>query len=177
MTPDASDVVVALSGAGQTVATAESLTGGLVCAALTAVPGASGCIRGGVVAYALAVKAEILDVDADLLERRGAIDPEVARRMAVGVRRALSATYGVATTGAAGPDPAPGGTETQPVSPGRGFVAVSGPRGDLVRGFDASGDRADVRVAAVGCALDLLREAMAADRERRPSAPRGTVGE
>ena len=177
MTHDASDVIASLIQSGQTVASAESLTGGLVCAALTEVPGASACVRGGVIAYEPDVKAEVLGVDAALLERHGAIDPEVARQMAAGARRVLSATYAVATTGAAGPDPAPGGSETQPADPGSGFVAVSGPRGDLVRGFHAPGDRAAVRWAAVGCALDLLREAMASDREGRPSAPRGTVGE
>ncbi|TEX52435.1 MAG: hypothetical protein B7C55_00590 [Actinomycetales bacterium mxb001] len=159
----AADIIERLVADGHTVATAESLTGGLVCAALTEVPGASACVRGGVVAYAVALKHELLGVEADLLERRGAIDPDVALQMARGVREVLGADVGVATTGSAGPDPAPGGTEAGPVPPGSGFVAVVGPAGGLVRGFQASGDRARVRSAAVDSALDLLAEALGSD--------------
>ena len=159
----AADIIERLVADGHTVATAESLTGGLVCAALTDVPGASACVRGGVVAYAVALKHELLGVEADLLERRGAIDPDVALQMARGVREVLGADVGVATTGSAGPDPAPGGTEAGPVAPGSGFVAVVGPAGGLVRGFQASGDRARVRSAAVDSALDLLAEALGSD--------------
>jgi nicotinamide-nucleotide amidase len=140
-----------------TVATAESLTGGLVCAALTSVPGSSAVVRGGVVAYALSVKAEVLGVDPELLDRQGAVDPAVAVQMALGVRRLLGSDYGVATTGAAGPDPDPGGPATGPVVPGRGFVAVAGPGAEVVVGFACEGeDRAGVRRHAVEAALDLL---------------------
>jgi len=159
----AADIIERLVADGHTVATAESLTGGLVCAALTDVPGASACVRGGVVAYAASVKHDVLGVDAGLLERRGAIDPDVALQMARGVCEVLGADVGVATTGSAGPDPAPGGTEAGPVPPGSGFVAVVGPAGALVRGFQASGDRAHVRSAAVHAALDLLAEALGSD--------------
>lgn len=159
----AAGIIERLVADGHTVATAESLTGGLVCAALTDVPGASACVRGGVVAYAVAVKHELLGVEADLLERRGAIDPDVALQMARGVCEVLGADVGVATTGSAGPDPAPGGTEAGPVAPGSGFVAVVGPAGALVRGFQASGDRARVRSAAVDAALDLLAQALSSD--------------
>lgn len=161
MTP--ADLIAGLTERGLTVATAESLTGGLVCAALTDVPGASACVRGGVIAYASAVKRDVLGVDDALLDRRGAIDPDVALQMAAGARDVLGADIGVATTGSAGPDPAPGGSETEPVLPGNGFVAIVGPAGRLVRGFSVGGERPAVRAAAVEAALDLLGQAVVAD--------------
>ncbi|WP_245769394.1 CinA family protein [Streptomyces indicus] len=107
----------------ETVAVAESLTGGMVAAELTAVPGASKVLRGSVTAYATEIKHSVLGVDGTLLAERGAVDPEVARQMALGVRRLLGADWGIATTGVAGPDPQDG----QPV--GTVFVAVAGPGG------------------------------------------------
>lgn len=161
MTEDASSLIAALIERGATVATAESLTGGLVCAALTAVPGSSAVVRGGVVSYAVAVKAELLGVDADLLERQGAVDPAVAVQRAVGARRVLGSDYAVATTGSAGPDPDPGGPLSGPIPPGRGFVAVAGPAGEVVVGFACEGeDRAGVRRHAVDAALALLRRVL-----------------
>ena len=161
MTGAAADVVGALIARGVTVATAESLTGGLVCAALTSVPGASAVVRGGIVSYAVTVKADALGVDADLLARQGAVDPAVAVQMAEGARRLLGADYAVATTGSAGPDPDPGGTQTGPVPPGRGFVAVAGPGVELVSGFSCVGQgREGVRQHATESALDLLRRAL-----------------
>lgn len=152
-------IVHTLTVRSQTVGTAESLTGGLVCAGLTAIPGASAVVLGAVVSYDLRIKAEVLGVDRGLLERVGAIDPGVALAMAVGVRRLLGATYAVSTTGAAGPDPAPGGSAAPEVAAGRGFVALAGPGGEVVRGFDV-GDRGRVQVrqAAVHAALELLLE-------------------
>ncbi|GAA1992556.1 CinA family protein [Catenulispora subtropica] len=88
---------------GRTIAVAESLTGGLVAAAITAVPGASAVFRGSVTAYATDAKASVLGVDAALLAREGAVDAEVARQMATGVRRLFGAEVGLATTGVAGP--------------------------------------------------------------------------
>lgn len=161
MSTNPAEAIASLMTRDATVATAESLTGGMLCAALTSVPGASACVRGGIIAYDVAVKSALLGVDVGLLERMGAVDPEVARQMARGVREAIGSTYGVATTGSAGPDPAPGGTQAPPVVAGTGFVAVSGPGVDLVRGFREDGDRAQVRAAAVAAALDLLAEAMA----------------
>ena len=158
---NAAEVVARLTATDMSVATAESLTGGLVCAALTSVPGASACVRGGVVSYAVDVKADVLGVDPTLLERQGAVDPAVAVQMAMGVRRALGADYGVATTGAAGPDPDPGGQVTGPVAPGTGYVAVAGPSGELVASFTCPGeDREAVRRHAVEAALALLGRAL-----------------
>jgi nicotinamide-nucleotide amidase len=118
----AADVVSALSEQGHTVASAESLTGGSLCSALVAVPGASAVVRGGVIAYATELKNELLGVDADLLSANGPVDPGVATQMALGVRARLSADWGLATTGVAGPQPQGG------FAPGRVYVAVAGPR-------------------------------------------------
>nr|WP_240958059.1 CinA family protein [Streptomyces barkulensis] len=128
-----------LADRGQTVAAAESLTGGLVAAELTAAPGASATVRGSVTAYATEVKHEVLGVDGGLLRERGAVDAEVARQMAAGVRRALGTDWGVATTGVAGPEPQDG----KPV--GMVYVAVAGPEvpGPEVPGAADTADAAD----------------------------------
>ena len=174
---DASTVIAALIARGASVATAESLTGGLVCAALTSVPGSSAVVRGGVVAYSVAVKADVLGVDGDLLERQGAVDPAVAVQMAAGARRVLDSDYDVATTGSAGPDPDPGGPVTGPIPPGRGFVAVAGPGVEVVAGFACEGqDRAGVRRHAVDAALALLGRVLEeTGDDGRSSAGAGSV--
>ncbi|PJF02079.1 damage-inducible protein CinA [Streptomyces carminius] len=139
-----------LADRGQTVAAAESLTGGLVAAELTAAPGASATVRGSVTAYATEVKHRVLGVDADLLAERGAVDPEVARQMAAGVRRVLGTDWGLATTGVAGPEPQDG----QPV--GRVHVAVAGPdTAPVALSLDLEGDRAGIRAGSV-CAVIRL---------------------
>ncbi|MGW2591335.1 CinA family protein [Streptomyces sp. NPDC001515] len=136
---------------GETLAVAESLTGGLVAAELTSVPGASRAFRGSVTAYATPLKSEVLGVDAGLLAERGAVDAEVARRMAAGVRRVLGADWGLATTGVAGPEAQDG----QPV--GTVFVAVSGPADvGKVAGLRLNGGRADIRRESVRSVLELL---------------------
>lgn len=153
----AADVIGALTAYGLTIGTAESLTGGLLAATLTDVPGASATFVGSVVSYATRVKAEVLGVDAALLAERGAVDPDVARQMAGGVCRVLGTDIGVATTGVAGPDPQDG----QPV--GTVHVAVAGPgAGALtVRSLVLDGDRAAIRAATVEAALDLVRSVLA----------------
>lgn len=166
---NAERVIARLREVGATVAAAESLTGGGLTAALTAVPGASDVVIGGVIGYATRVKAQLLDVDRGLLDRRGAVDPEVAGQMARGVRDVLAATYGVATTGAAGPDPAPGGTETDPVPAGTAYVAVCGPAGVVVRRIAVDGTRDQVRAAVVALALDCLLQTL----ESSPLGPAG----
>lgn len=145
-------VLDAARARGWTLAAAESLTGGLVVATLVDVPGASAVVRGGVVAYATDVKGSVLGVDAGLLSRRGAVDPDVARQMAVGVRRVVGADVGLATTGVAGPDPQDGHP------PGEVYVAVSSPAGDAVRRLDLPGDRGQVRAAAVSAVLAFTLE-------------------
>ncbi len=115
--------------------------------------GASTVLRGGVVSYASAVKTRVLGVPAGLLAARGAVDPDVARAMAVGAARVLDADLAVATTGVAGPDPADG----RPV--GRVYVAVN--RAGPVRELDLPGDRWQVRAAAATAALESLRDTLA----------------
>ena len=136
----------------QTLALAESLTGGMLAAALTAVPGASAVLRGGVVAYATDLKAALLDVPSDLLARHGAVDPDVAAAMAEGARSCMGADVGAATTGVAGPDPSDG----QPV--GTVYIAVSVGTDTAVRALALTGDRHRIRVATVDRTLRLLSE-------------------
>ncbi|WP_369185566.1 CinA family protein [Streptomyces sp. Y1] len=116
-------ITAALAASGHTVAVAESLTAGRLAAALADAPGAGETFLGGVVAYATDVKARVLHVDAALLARAGAVDPQVAAQMARGARAVTGATYGLATTGVAGPAPQDG----QPV--GTVYVAVAHPHG------------------------------------------------
>ncbi|MGP3977930.1 CinA family protein [Streptomyces sp. 8N114] len=164
----AGGVLALLTGRSQTLAVAESLTGGLLAAEITAVPGASRAFRGSVTAYATALKRDVLDVDGALLEERGAVDAEVALQMARGVRTALGADWGLATTGVAGPEPQDG----QPV--GTVYVAVVGPTAAAVveklqlersRSGDRAGEtgeeagervRAGIRTESVRGALELL---------------------
>ncbi|MQA02061.1 MAG: nicotinamide-nucleotide amidohydrolase family protein [Streptosporangiales bacterium] len=149
------DALAELRAAGATLAVAESLTGGLVGATVTDVPGASAVFRGGVIAYATDVKASVLGVDRELLATHGAVHPEVARQLATGVRELLQATYGLALTGVAGPDPQDG----QP--PGTVYVAVAGPAGTTVTALSPEGQptRPQVRQAATEAACRLLLDA------------------
>ena len=162
----AADVVRLLTVNGETVAVAESLTGGLVAAELTAVPGASKAFRGSVTAYATELKHRLLGVDATLLAQHGAVNPQVAAQMAAGVRKALSADWGIATTGVAGPDPQDG----QPV--GTVFVALAGPvgtdsgsaGGGKVESLRLNGDRAEIRMESVRSVLALLLKELASEQ-------------
>ncbi len=140
-------------GAGLTVATAESCTGGLVAHAITSVAGASGYFVGGVVSYSNAVKASLLDVDLELLATHGAVSAEVAVAMATGVRQRLASDLGVGITGVAGPD---GGTSEKPV--GLVYVAVADRRGTAVRWFRWPGDRSQNIHDSAVAALELLVE-------------------
>jgi nicotinamide-nucleotide amidase len=139
---------------GESVAAAESLTGGLVAAALTSVPGSSAVFRGAVVAYATELKTALLGVPAALLAEQGPVHPDVALAMATGVRQRLDASYGIATTGVAGPGPADG----QPQ--GTVFIAVSGPPGDAGEELGLAGNRSEVRAGSVLAVLSLLVRAL-----------------
>lgn len=149
MTPAAAAVVHLASERGVTVATAESLTGGLVAAALTDVPGSSAVMRGGIIAYASDLKTSLLGVPQDVVDAFGVVSPECVRAMASGVRVALGATVGVATTGVAGP----GSQEGKPV--GTVYVAVAGPVGVEVEELRLGGSRTEIRSATVEAALQL----------------------
>ncbi len=143
-----------------TVATAESCTGGLVAEAITTVPGSSGYFLGGIVAYADAAKAALLDVPEAVLAAHGAVSAQVARAMADGCRVGFGAALAVSITGIAGPG---GGSEAKPV--GLTYVGLArGPRDGSpgssdVRRFALGGDRAAVREAAAREALGWLIEA------------------
>ncbi|MCW2545869.1 MAG: competence/damage-inducible protein cinA [Mycobacterium sp.] len=136
---------------GETVAVAESLTGGLLAGRLTSTPGASDTFRGGIVAYSAELKDELLATHA---VARGAVTEETAKLMASGVRERLGATWGLATTGVAGPTE----SERQPV--GTLYVGIAGPTGVQARHVQLPGDREFVRLLSVVQGLDLLRRAL-----------------
>lgn len=144
--------VRALLARNETVATAESLTGGLVAATLVEIPGVSAVFRGGLVVYATELKNVLAGVPEKLLTERGPVDPEVAVALAAGARDRCGADWGLATTGVAGPDPQDG----KPV--GLVYVAVAGPAGATVRELRLAGTRAEIRTATVAAVLTLLTE-------------------
>jgi nicotinamide-nucleotide amidase len=169
--PDTGELPAAAIGLlvarGMTVAAAESLTGGLVTAALTTVPGASAVVRGGVVAYAEDLKSALLGVDTGLLARVGTVHRDVALAMARGVRERLGASVGVATTGVAGPDPADG----QPV--GTVHIAVSTSRLARHEALMLGGDRAGIRRGTVDHVLKLLVTTLKEDEPEAAAGPEG----
>ena len=148
--PESATLARRLVASGLTVAVAESCTGGLLGAALTAVPGASAYVRGGIIAYADTVKIDLLAVDPEQLARFGAVSAEVAAAMARGVAQLLGADLGIAITGVAGP-----GAEgtTKPV----GLIHVAGWCRDRTEDAELheSGNREANRAAAVRAALLL----------------------
>ncbi len=150
MNIDPALIHAALADQGATVAVAESLTGGLLAAALTETPGASRTFRGGLVVYATDLKATLAGVPEQVLAEHGPASAPVAEALADGVRLRLRATYGVALTGVAGPDLQDG----KPA--GTVYVGLAGPHGRAVRHLDLAGDRAAIRSAAVQTALQLL---------------------
>ncbi len=148
----ATQAVTALEAAGLTAACAESLTGGLIAGALTAVPGSSAVVRGGVVSYAAEAKRDVLGVSPRALDEAGVVSEPVARQMAEGARERLRADVAVAVTGIAGP----GGAEPgKPV--GTVWMAVAEAEGSAARLFCFEGDRQAVRLQTVTEALIALR--------------------
>lgn len=141
---------------GLRCAVAESCTGGLLGAALTAVPGASACVAGGIIAYANAVKVALLGVDPATLEAEGAVSEAVVRQMATGACRALGVEAAMSVSGIAGPD---GGSTQKPVGTVWFGIALQGEVHTFCRHF--AGDRAAVRQAAVATAINGLRECLA----------------
>lgn len=133
-----------------TLATAESLTAGMISATLCNVPGASSVIRGGVVSYATQVKHDVLGVNSDRLKEFGAVDPVVCEQMAQGACTVMDADVGVAATGVAGPSEQDG----HPV--GEVHIGVMAPHGFIHRQLQLDGSRNDIRHHATQAAIDLV---------------------
>jgi PncC family amidohydrolase len=142
-----------LRARGLTLAVAESETGGLLLERLTAVPGSSAVVLGGVVAYHDGLKVSMLGVSEEVLRLKGAVSAEVALGMATGMRRLAGADVGIATTGIAGPG---GATDTKPI--GLAYVAAVSSERTLVREFRWRGDRAANRASSADAALSLVVE-------------------
>jgi nicotinamide-nucleotide amidase len=161
---------------GKTVAVAESCTGGLLAGALTDIPGSSGYLLEGVVAYSNASKVRELGVPSELIEEHGAVSEEVAEHMVRGIRKRSGADIGLATTGIAGPD---GGTEEKPV--GTTVIGLSDAEGTVVRRYQLMRDRARNRELTVHVALEWLRRRVLGleipgdtfPRRTRPEGERG----
>ena len=141
---------------GNTVAVAESLTGGLLCSTLVNPAGASRAVVGGVVAYLSDIKRDVLGSDGTLLAERGAVNAEVATAMARGVRERFGANIGIATTGVAGPDSQDG------IPPGTAFIAIDNGVDShaVVEKVTIPGARDDVRFGVVLAALELLENSL-----------------
>lgn len=155
MTAQAAELVHSLARRSLTLATCESLTAGLVAATVATVPGASAVLRGGLVTYSTELKAALAGVDAELLAARGAVDPEVARQMALGARTVCGAAIGVACTGVAGPEPQDG----RPV--GCVHVAVAtGPGRVVAKELALSGERDEIRRSTAEACLALVLEVL-----------------
>ena len=146
-----SEVLTALEG--KTLATAESCTGGMIGAALTAVPGASKVYKGGIISYWSEVKQDLLAVEAEDLRKLGPVSMQVAGAMAQGARKALGADVAVSVTGLAGPD---GDAFGRPV--GTVFVGFDNGAKTVVRQYRFDGDREAVRRQATEAALRLILE-------------------
>lgn len=140
---------------GFTLATAESLTGGLVAATLISQPGSSDYFQGGIVAYSNALKITLLGVAPEVIDRHGAVSEECVRAMAWGIRQKLKVDMAVATTGVAGPD---GATFNKPV--GLVWISVASEEGTRSRRCIFTGDRLQITELSVQAALDLLSESL-----------------
>ncbi len=157
METPAAEAIGLLVRRGETLAVAESLTGGLLAATIVDVPGASAAFRGGLIVYATDLKASLAGVEAGLLAARGPVDPDVAAALAQGARQRCGADWGLSTTGVAGPTPQNG------IAVGTVFVGVAGPAvASQVRLLRLTGDRATIRLRTVGEAIVLLVETLTA---------------
>lgn len=145
------DVLSALRAKEMTLATAESLTGGGIGAALTAIPGASDVFKGGVISYMDQVKEEVLDVSLEVLDRWGAVSAQSAEAMASGVRKLLKADVAVSVTGLAGPGGDEFGHEVGTV-----FIGFSSQTKVLVTECHFEGSREEVRSQTISAALQSI---------------------
>lgn len=151
----AQELVNLLRANGLTVTTAESCTGGLVCAAITSIPGASAVLDGAIVSYSPAVKGRFLEIDPSILYDVGVVSEECAREMAKGAAKLFAADSAIAITGNAGPN---AGDPAAPV--GRVYVAAYLFGETVVETLTLSGNREQVRTAAAKAAMLLLRRCL-----------------
>jgi PncC family amidohydrolase len=149
--PHAKTIAKLLTARNQTLATAESCTGGLVSHTITNIPGASNFYKGGVIAYANDTKSRLVGVPSSLIGEHGAVSAPVALAMAKGIRKKTRADFSIAVTGIAGPG---GGTRSKPV--GLVFIAASSLRKTLLRRFLFKGTRLQVKTQARDAALNML---------------------
>ena len=140
-----------LKDKGQTLAVAESCTGGMIGHLITNVPGSSAYFSGGVIAYANEVKVEVLGVSPATLETFGAVSKETVQEMAKGIRALLNADVGISVSGIAGPD---GGTKEKPV--GTVWIGLGTPNYDLAKDFLFSGDRESIKQQAAMSAMEIV---------------------
>lgn len=156
MSDQAALVVATLKARSVSLAVAESLTGGLLGASVTAVPGSSAVFVGGITAYATALKTSLLGVPSSVIARHTVVSEQVAHEMAVGLQERTGADWVIAVTGVAGPDPQDGH------APGEVFICVLGPRIaslpqlEQIERFEFAGDRDAVRRATIDAALEML---------------------
>jgi len=143
-----------LESRGETVSSAESLTGGRLATVLTEVPGSSSTFKGGVVTYATELKVTILGVAQEVVDRHGVVSAACAEAMAEGVRSLTGATYGVSTTGVAGP------AEQEGKPPGTVFVGLAGPAGVRSVALELEGQRSEITRQAVDAALAVFADAL-----------------
>lgn len=138
---------------GWTLSIAESCTGGLICDRITNVSGSSDYFMGGMVTYSNESKAEHLGIPAAIIKRYGAVSSQVARRMAKGVRKGFHTTFGLSTTGVAGPT---GGTKRSPI--GRVLIGFTNGKKAWVRKLDLKGNRREIKEKATDEALQFFYE-------------------
>ena len=145
---------------GQTLAIAESCTGGYISHLITSVPGSSAYYIGSSISYANEVKSQFLGVDPEVIRDKGAVSEEVAVAMAKGVRKKLGSTWAISTTGVAGPS---GGTPDKPV--GTVWIGLDGPEGSFAKKFNFAGDRTrNIHLSAI-FALNMLRKVVLGEKE------------
>lgn len=152
---EAAQIIALLTQRKQTLATAESCTGGLLGKILTDVPGASAVYLGGIISYAYSVKEALLEVDPAVLRKKGAVCPEVACQMAETARERLNADFAISTTGNAGPG-------TDPMNPIVGEIYIGLASGEKTKAYQLqlSGNREETRLEACRAALQLFWETL-----------------
>ena len=142
-----------------TLSVAESCTGGLICDRITDITGSSDYFEGGMVTYSNESKAKHLEITLNYIKRYGAVSPQVARKMAQGVRKAFGTTFGLSTTGVAGPT---GGTKRAPI--GRVFIGLANGRKTWMRREDLRGSRKEIKRKASEKALQFFYERLVHSR-------------